>query len=111
MGEQAQMTAIATVIAAFISAVAVIMTQRSAARAAVRNQTLSSRTDIEKEAFERAKGYYTDTIDRQGREIQGLESDVSTLRGRVTALEEELGRTKEDLLIARQALRLKYPDE
>lgn len=111
MGEQAIMTAIATVIAAAISAVAVIATQRSAAAAAVRNQSVSSRTDIEKEAFERAKGYYTDVADRQAAEISGLETEVSHLRGRVSALEEELARSKSELDIARRALSFKYPDE
>lgn len=118
-------TAIATVIAAAIAAVAAIATQRSSAAAAVRNQSISSRTDIEKEAFERAKGFYTDTIDRQSVEIQGLETDVGTLRGRVTALEAELAeerslreadrhttrQLRDELEIARRALRLKYPDE
>jgi hypothetical protein len=111
MGEQAVMTAIATVLAALISGIAVIATQRSAAAAAVRNQSISSRTDIEKEAFERAKGYYTDAMDRQAAEIGGLETDVATLRGRVSALEEELAKTKSELDIARRALQLKYPDE
>jgi len=105
------MTAIATVIAAFISALAVIATQRSAAAAAVRNQSVSSRTDIEKEAFERAKGYYTDAMDRQAAEIGGLETDVATLRGRVSALEEELARTKGELELSRRALSLKYRDD
>lgn len=117
-----QITAIATVIAAIIAAFAAIATQRSAAAAAVRNQSVSSRTDIEKEAFERAKDFYTDTIDRQGANIHELETDVANLKGRVRYLEEELereralnskerARLQSELALAQEALRLKYPDE
>lgn len=125
MGDNIQITAVATIIAAIIAAFAAIATQRSAAAAAVRNQTMTSRTDIEKEAFERAKGFYTDTIDRQGANIHELEDDVSNLKGRVRALEEELQRERErnqvneekirelqgQLNLAQTALRLRYPDE
>ena len=120
-----QITAVATIIAAVLAAMAAIATQRTAAAAAVRNQTVSSRTDIEKEAFERAKGFYTDTIDRQGANIHELEDDVTSLKRRVRALEEELARERdrnetneakirslqEQLDLAQRALRLKYPDE
>jgi signal transduction histidine kinase len=125
MGDNIQITAIATIIAAVIAALAAIATQRSAAAAAVRNQTVSSRTDIEKEAFERAKGFYTDTIDRQAASVHELEDDVVSLKSRVRALEEELARERErneknegkirslqeQLDLAQRALRLKYPDE
>lgn len=125
MNDSVQITAIATVIAAVIAALAAIATQRSAAAAAVRNQSVSSRTDIEKEAFERAKGFYTDTIDRQDANIHELEDDVTSLKGRVRALEEELARergrnqTNEEKIrelqgqldLAQRALKLKYPDE
>ena len=120
-----QITAVATIIAAIIAAFAAIATQRSAAAAAVRNQSMSSRTDIEKEAFERAKDFYTDTIDRQGAEIHELEEDVAELKAKVRTLEQELaterqrnqknttqvGRLQEQLDLAQRALRLKYPDE
>lgn len=125
MSDSVQITAIATIIAAVIAAIAAIATQRTAAAAAVRNQSMSSRTDIEKEAFERAKGFYTDTIDRQGANIHELEDDVSNLKGRVRALEEELQRERDrnqvneekirelqgQLNLAQTALRLRYPDE
>ena len=38
------------VVAALIAATAAVLTQRSSARAAVRNQSVASRTDIEREA-------------------------------------------------------------
>lgn len=132
MSDQVQITAIATVIAAIIAAFAAIATQRSAAAAAVRNQTVSSRTDIEKEAFERAKNFYTDTIDRQDGQIHELESDIANVRGRLKAVEEELATERalsqserdraqrlqariealqKQLDLAQQTLRLRYPDE
>lgn len=104
MGDTATSTAIATVIATIITAGAALVTQRSAARAAVRNQETSSRTDIEREAFARAQGFYTDTIDRQQREIVALETDVDRLKSRVAELETKLS-------TAEAALRLRFPDE
>lgn len=104
-------TAVATIVATLISAVAAVLvgyyTQRSAARAAA----ITSRTDIERDAFERAKGYYTDTIDRQSREIEDLEDDVAHLKERVTDLETELHQTREELNVAKTALHLQFPDE
>lgn len=129
-------TAIATVIAATIAALAAWATQRSAAQAAVRNQSVASRTDIEKEAFERAKTFYTDTIDRQANEVRELETDVVELKAKVKELETELAsqgrdheterqrneteraeqrneteRLRAQLAVAQQTLRLRYPDE
>jgi chromosome segregation ATPase len=68
----------AAIIAAAISAVAGVLTQRSAANAASKTAESSSRSDIEKEAFERAKDFYTDTIDRQDRQITELEQDLAS---------------------------------
>ena len=103
-GDTAKSTGIATVLAVLITGAVTLATQRAAAKASVRNQDVASRTDIEKEAFERAKGFYTDTIDRQAHEIHELEADVDRLKARVTDLERDLG-------TAQAALRLRFPDE
>ncbi|HET6909052.1 MAG TPA: hypothetical protein VFH54_06920 [Mycobacteriales bacterium] len=118
MGDTATSTAIATVIATIITAGAALVTQRSATRAAVRNAEVTSRTDIEKEAFERAKLFYTDTIDRQDRaietrdrKIETLESKVDELEGKVDEQEHEIRKLRDDLDVARRALEMRFPDE
>lgn len=111
-------TAVATVIAAGIGALAAWATGRSAARAQVIAASTSSRSDLEQEAFERAKGFYTDTIDRQAGEIRDLEGDVGRLKGEVSQLRtelaaarEDLGRARAELAAAKAVLQLRYPDE
>lgn len=92
---------VAGVVVIGLSVIASLLTSRSATKAAVKSTEISSRTDIEKEAFERAKGFYTDTIDRQASQITGLEADLATekrerreetgeLRTRVRRLEGDL---------------------
>lgn len=97
-------TVLAGLAGVIITALATVATQRAAAKAAVRNAELTSRTDLEREAFERAKGFYTDTIDRQAAEIRELEGDVERLKAKVAELER-------DLTTAKNTLRLRYPDE
>jgi hypothetical protein len=117
-GSTAVATAVATIIATTITGVAMFLTQKSAASAAQRNAETTSRSALEEEAFSRAKAYYTDTIDRQSREISELESDVGRLKRQVDACEIDLGiarqemkRMKRDLATAEAALKLRYPDE
>lgn len=90
---------------AIITAFGAILTQRSAARAAVRNVQLSSRTDLELEAFERAKGYYTDTIDRQARDITQLDATITALEAKVAQLMSRIGNMEIELTGAKRALR------
>lgn len=118
VGGTFESTAVATIIATGITALAMILTQKSAARAAVRNAELTSRTDIELEAFSRAKGFYTDTIDRQDREIKELERDVDRLKARVAILQRDLMASREEneantreLAAAKKLLRRLMPDE
>lgn len=111
VSDQVQVTAIATVLAALIAGGAAIATQRSAAAAAVRNQSVSSRTDIEKEAFERAKSFYTDTIDRQDRMIAARDGKIGDLETKVETLEGKVEELERELHTAHAALRLRFPDE
>lgn len=133
-GQQA--TAIATVLAAAIASGAAWVTQNSAAKRAAETTHLTNRTDIEKEAFSRASGYYKDAMDRQHAEIdeqraeideqrgelRELQGKVTLLNARVRQLEheaevqqanhrKEVDRLKADLEAAKKALALKYPDE
>jgi predicted RNase H-like nuclease (RuvC/YqgF family) len=106
----------ASIIAVVVSAAAAVLTQRSASRAATKSTETTSRTDIEKEAFERAKSFYTDTIDRQDRQITELEEDlarekhersgeVRALRERLVEDEREIGRLRVELDTAKRVLR------
>lgn len=125
-------TVIAAIGAAALTGFFGWVTQKAAAKAAVRNAELSSRTDIEREAFERAKGFYTDVIDRQAaeqleadREIAGLRltvgqhtTDLATTRLELAATQRSLAHTQDELADCRQELnaakrllQLRYPDE
>lgn len=122
VSEAAESTAIATIAAAGIGALAAWATSRSAARAAVESQSLASKTDIEKEAYKRAQSFYTDVIDRQERENRDLRAEVVALDGRVDTLEDQIDAERrerervekalrEELDVAKKALRLAYPDD
>ena len=96
----------AVVVAAAVSGLFGWVTQRSAARANLRSTETTTRTDIEKEAFERAKGFYTDTIDRQDRQITELEADVAREKSERV---QEVGRVRSELADVRNQLeRTKY---
>lgn len=136
-------TAIASILAALIAGLVAYATARAsrkgqqaaaeaAATAAVAAQTVSSRTDIEKEAFERAKSFYTDTLDRQDtmiaardtkiidleaktkhleEQVDHLEDEVEDLRSGRAADQQEIALLKERLAVATTLLEKKYPDE
>lgn len=119
-GQQA--TAIATVVSSAIAGGVMLVTQQSSAKRAAQSVQLTSRTDIEKEAFERAKAYYTDVIDRQQAEIRDLEGEITGCKGRLQRIERERAeeiaalkahrdRLLDELEAAKTALALKYPDE
>lgn len=97
-------TSIGSAVVAGIAGLSAFASQRAAAKASIRNTDTTSRTAIEAEAFERAKSFYTDTIDRQAHEIAELEGDVAALKDEVRGLRTELD-------TAKRALRLAFPDE
>lgn len=70
LGDTATSAAIATVVATGITSFTGWAIARSARRSSERGQEQTSRTDLEKEAFQRAKGFYVDTIDRQAAEME-----------------------------------------
>lgn len=94
-------TAVASVVVASIAALSAYAAQRAAANASSKNVAVTSRTEIEKEAFERAEQFLTGTITRQDAEIEDLRKDVDRLTGKVRGLEQE--REKDKSTIATQA--------
>lgn len=111
-------TVLAGLAGVIVTAVFGYITQRAAARAAVRNAELTSRTDLEKEAFERAQRYYTAVIEDQNKRITARDTEITDLRTTVHGLEakvEEQADQIEDLQTeleaAKKVLRLRYPDE
>lgn len=93
---------IASVLIAAIAALSAYASQRTAARASTANTQASTRVDMEKEAYERARQFDTDTIDRQDKEIEELRKEISELREenrklRLRIIRLERGITLEDL--------------
>lgn len=83
-------TAIATVLSALIAAIVGIVTHRSASRSSERTQQVVSRTDIEKEAFDRASGLLSAQFERQEREIARQDAELDGLHKEVDALRREV---------------------
>jgi TolA-binding protein len=71
---------VASVIVAAIAALSAYASQRNASRASTINTQATSRVDMEKEAYERARQFDTDTIERQDKEIQELRQEIAVLK-------------------------------
>jgi chromosome segregation ATPase len=92
--------AIASIIVSLIAALAGYASQRAAAKASTKNAATSSRTeldktraDAEKEAYERARAFDTETIRRQDEELDELRQHMRELNAdvkRVTTENEQL---------------------
>jgi hypothetical protein len=96
---------IATIIVALIAAAGAWASQRTAARAARENTIVGGRVDMEKEAYDRARAFDTETIKRQDAELEELrqkhaqcadeikemraqyETEITLLRLRIARLE------------------------
>lgn len=83
---------LASVLVAVVAALAAILSQRAIAKASVINTTTSSRVDMEKEAYDRARSYDTETILRQDKEIDELREDNKRLHSEVKKLTARLVR-------------------
>lgn len=73
-------TAVASIVVATVAASSAYASQRSAAGATTKNTTVTSRTDMEKEAYERARAFDTETIKRQDTDIIELRVSNKTLQ-------------------------------
>lgn len=83
---------IGTILVALIAAAGAWASQRAASRASMANTSTSSRVEMEKEAYDRARAYDTETIKRQDAEIAELREEhqkcaeeIKTLRARYEA--------------------------
>lgn len=85
-------TGIVSVLVAVIAAAAAVLSQRSVAKASTENANTSSRVDMEKEAYDRARAYDTETIRRQDAEIAELREDNNRLTSEVKALRLRIAR-------------------
>lgn len=71
--------AVASIIVAGVSAFSAIASQRSASRASVLNTQTTSRVDMEREAYERARNFDTETIRRQDEELEECRKRIKHL--------------------------------
>lgn len=111
-------TILAGLAGVIVTAVFGYITQRAAAKAAVRNAELTSRTDLEKEAFERAQRYYQAVIEDQNKRITArdtkileLEATVHEQGSRIETQDRQIEDLQAELEAAKKVLRLRYPDE
>lgn len=88
------------VVTAMITGLFSLLAARAAAKTARLNNEASVRADQEKEAFQRAKNFYNDIIDRQDAEIKELTREIRELKDEVSKLTAAL-RAREE---ARQEL-------
>lgn len=79
-------TPIASVIVATIAAGAAYASQRSASKATKQQDHTHGRVEMEKEAYERARSYDTETIRRQNVEIEKLHVENKELKSKVDNL-------------------------
>lgn len=107
---------IATIVVALIAALGAFASQRASSKATIQNTQTGGRVDMEKEAYERARGFDTETISRQDKELQELrtsheacdqkvedlktryEAEISMLRARIARLERDTVSNIEEIL-------------
>jgi hypothetical protein len=87
---------VGSIIVAVIAAAAAYASQRAAARASTLNTTATSRVEMEKDAYNRARAFDTETIRRQDEEISELRVLVRRLRARLARYEPEYFDPEED---------------
>lgn len=80
---------IITLVVAIVAAGSAYASQRAAARASTMNVSTTSRVDMEKEAYERARRFDVETIARQDAEIEELRGDNRSLHEKVAVARSE----------------------
>jgi len=88
---------VASLGAAAIAAAGSWLARRSAGKATVDSTTITSRLDMEKEAYERARALDTETIERQEREIKELRELREQDRQRDREKDARLQRQEEEI--------------
>lgn len=94
------------IIVAVVAALGAWAAQRASSKASTVNTTVASRLDAEKEAYERARQFDIDTINRQAQDIKDLREQLAQTRERLAVLESTKPISLERLL----GERLKEPD-
>lgn len=104
------------IVVALIAAFGAWASQRSASKANITNTTVTSRMEMEKEAYERARAFDTETIRRQDAELVQLREDNKQLVKQIHTLEERLTRVESKTPVSLSNLedllndRIKQPD-
>lgn len=89
-------TQVASIIVAGVAAAAAYASQRAAAKASTTNVSATTRVDMEKDAYERARKYDTDTITRQDAEIDELRAEITAVRLGNAALRDDNNKLRSD---------------
>lgn len=83
---------ISAIVVALVAALGAWASQRSASRAAEINTTVSGRLEAEREAYQRARAFDIQTIERQNEEIHELHKENEELRVMLKKVERRLAR-------------------
>lgn len=87
---------VVSILVAILAAAAAYASQRSAAKASVINTQTVSAVDREKEAYERARAFDTETILRQDKEIEELRARVLVAEAEAKAARVEAAAAKKE---------------
>lgn len=108
---------VASVLVSIIAATSAIASQKAAAKASTKNEETkanatvrtaeeSSRITMEKEAYDRARAYDTETIKRQDAEIAEIRSDNRHLNADIKMLHSDNEQLHEDNIRLRREIKL-----
>lgn len=88
---------VVTVFVAIIAAGSAYASQRAAARASQLNTQTTSRVDMEKEAYDRARKFDIETIERQDAEIAELRRDLTTAEEKIDVARSEARQARSEV--------------
>ena len=85
------------ILIAIIAALGAWAAQRSAAKASGVQKTASLKLEAERDAYERARAFDVDTIDRQDLELKALREENKILKEEIKHLKERLNQLEQRL--------------
>ena len=105
---------LASMVVAALSGLAAWASQKAAARASTLNTSTTSRVEMEREAYERARKFDTDTITRQDNELLELQDKYNEIKQKNADLNDQVvmltaenrGLLREHTELTRQVLSL-----
>ena len=92
---------IGSIIVAVVAALGAWASQRAAAKATTFNTAVTTRLDAEKEAYERARAFDIETINRQEKELESLRKENDRLRSIIEDLQNDNSKVHEELRMLR----------